>query len=241
MVVANSRATQQALLRNAPWLDAKYIRIVYNGINPKPFLSPPRKDLRALWELDRQAAVLGFVGQLDERKGIQELLQAFVLVRYHLPNLHLVMAGLGSLERNIRSFAVENGLERYIHVLGFQQDIAEVMKAIDCLVLPSWWEGFGIVLIEAMAAGKPVITTHVSSMPEIVQHRKTGLVVPVRNAEALAAAIRYIFEHPDIAIQWGEMGRERVLNRFTLENMLDDLEQVFQSAISIRKTKHGIV
>jgi glycosyltransferase involved in cell wall biosynthesis len=103
------------------------------------------------------------------------------------------------------------------------------MKAIDLLALPSLWEGFGIVLIEAMAAGKPVVATRISSIPEIVIEGRTGLLVPVNDPRALARAFEQVFRLPHRAATWGKNGRSRVMQEFTLEKMLDRYECLFSS------------
>ena len=112
-------------------------------------------------------------------------------------------------------------------MLGFVSNVEIFMKSIDLFVLPSLWEGFGIVLIEAMAAAKPCITTNTSSMPEIVLDKKTGLVVSTKNADELADAMEKILNDPEKANQMGFSGRQRVLVEFTLKNMLDKLELLF--------------
>jgi len=230
-VIANSAATRQALLRNAPWLDPDKIHVIYNGIDPAPFMASADCDLRSEWTTDPAAKIIGFAGQLDERKGIHDLLPAFKHVVEKWPNVHLVLAGEGPLRQFIENYCRENGLTGRVHLPGFLSPITDFMKAIDCLVLPSLWEGFGIVLIEAMAAGKPVITTHVSSMPEIVQHNESGLVVPVQDATALANAFATLLQNPRQATQWGENGRQRVLKMFTIDRMLDELVTLFSRTV----------
>jgi len=230
-IIANSLATKNALLRNAAWLDPGKIRVIYNGIDPECFMTPPEIDLRKKWSDDPEAKFIGFVGQLDERKGIHCILRAFAKAQQIYNNAHLVMAGEGPLLTEVKTFSAEKKLTERVHLLGFQNHVENVMKAIDCLVLPSIWEGFGIVLIEAMAAGKPAITTNVSSMPEIVVNRKTGLIVPVNNVNALTAAFLEILQNPELARNWGEQGRKRILEKFTIKRMLNELESLFELSL----------
>jgi len=234
-IIANSFATKRALLRNVPWLKPEKIKVIYNGIEPEPFTSSPADDMRTTWSENPDAKFIGFVGQLDQRKGIYELIRAFAGAQGKFKNAHLVMAGEGPLLNEIKAFCAENNLTGNVHLLGFQDQIDEIMKAIDCLVLPSWWEGFGIVLIEAMAAAKPAITTNVSSMPEIVVNRETGLIVPVKNVDALTDALLEILQHPERARKWGEQGKQRVLKKFTIKRMLDEIEALFELSVSEMK------
>jgi len=229
-VIANSLATKKALLRHAPWLDPARIQVIYNGIDPAPFLSRPEGCLRRTWGIPGRAKIIGFIGQLDERKGIDCLLRAFQLLSRDIP-AHLVLCGTGPLQESVKKLAQESGLTDRIHLPGFQDHIEEVMKAIDVLALPSLWEGFGIVLIEAMAAGKPVVTTAVSSMPEIVLDRVTGRVVPVNEPQQLAAALKEILTSSKRMREWGYNGRQRVLQHFTLQRMIDELEKLFYAQL----------
>ncbi len=231
-IIANSHATKKALLKNAAWLDPEKIKVNYNGIEPEPYFTPPVYDMRTKWSDDPDVKFIGFVGQLDKRKGLYDLLWAFAKTQENFNKVHLVIAGDGPLLNEIKVFCAENNLTDKVHLIGFQDQIDEIMKAIDCLVLPSLWEGFGIVLIEAMAAGKPVLTTNVSSMPEIVVNRETGLIVPVNNVESLTVALLEILRNPELARKWGEKGRQRVMEKFTINRMLDELESLFELAVS---------
>jgi glycosyltransferase involved in cell wall biosynthesis len=227
-VVANSLATKRALLRNAPWLKAKRIHVIYNGIDPIPFQNPA-PSLRSVWSTDKNARFVGFVGQLDERKGIDCLLQAFSLTSETFQNAHLVFAGEGPFLRIIENYVKKHNLQDKVLLLGFRDDIEAVMKSIDMLVLPSLWEGFGIVLIEAMAAAKPVITTGVSSMPEIVIDGEVGRIIPVNDVRALSMAMDELLGDEQLAKRWGENGRKRVQSEFTATRMLDEYEKLFET------------
>ncbi|MGH7598662.1 MAG: glycosyltransferase, partial [bacterium] len=185
-IIANSEATKQALLRNAPWLDSKRIEVIYNGIEMQPFLQPSRRCLRTEWDVPQGAPLLGFVGQLDKRKGIDILLKAFDRVHRQIPQVRLVLAGCGPLQEMIENEVRRQNWGDAVLLPGFMDDVVSVMQAIDILLLPSLWEGFGIVLIEAMAAGKPAISTNMSSMPEIIVDGQTGYLVPPGDAEMLA-------------------------------------------------------
>ncbi len=227
-VIANSHATKNALLRNAPWLDAQRIHVIHNGINPAPFMTPSTGNFRRWLGLEKNAVLIGFVGQLDERKGLEWLLPAFAEVHRQCPDVHLALVGEGGLRPWIENFCRDHHLGDRVHLTGFIADVEEVMRDIDLLVLPSLWEGFGIVLIEAMAAGKPCVTTRVSSMPEIVVDGETGFVVPVQDAQALSNALTTLVQDRNRAEIMGQAGRARVERHFTLARMVDELERLFR-------------
>ena len=239
-ILANSQATKRALLKNAPWLDANRVTVIYNGIDPKPYLSPLKEDWKDKLGIPKTATLFGFVGQLDERKGVYALLEAFSLLRKSVDDdAHLLFVGQGPLRDFIRDWRDEHQAAGKIHLAGFQTDISDIMKSIDALVLPSLWEGFGLVLIEAMAAAKPCVTTDVSSMPEIVVDGITGRIVPVNDSQKLADALQEIYENPLLTREWGQSGRERVLGHFTMDKMIGQLERFFEERWHRYKSRGG--
>jgi glycosyltransferase involved in cell wall biosynthesis len=230
-VIANSEATKQALLLNAPWLDSERIEVIYNGIEMQPFLQPSQRRLRTEWGVSPEAPLLGFVGQLDKRKGIEVLLAAFAHIHRQIPQVRLVLVGRGPLQEMIESEVHRQNWGDAILLPGFIDDVVAVMQAIEILLLPSLWEGFGIVLIEAMAAGKPAISTNTSSMPEIIADGQTGYLVPVGDAEALANRTIELLQDSELRGQFGNAARRRAGELFTLERMIDQLENLFQREI----------
>ena len=227
-IIANSKATKRALLREAPWLQSERIRVIYNGIDLSGY-SRSTKNVRDELCIPANVPIIGFVGQLDERKGIRYLLEAFSIVHRTIPETYLLMVGKGQLESFIREEARKEG---NVVIAGFRDDVNEIMQTVDILALPSLWEGFGIVLIEAMAAGKPVVATDVSSMPEIVQHNKNGFLVPSEDSESLAGALLKLLDDKSLAFQMGRAGRKIIEERFTLSGMIHELEDLFYENVN---------
>lgn len=234
-VLANSQATKRALLRHAPWLDARRIEVIYNGIAAEPFLQPSARNFRAEWRVKSDELLLGFVGQLDERKGIRVLLAAFHHIKRELPQTRLVFVGQGPLREVIVEEVKKQNWSEAVLLPGFLDDVVGVMQALDILLLPSYWEGFGIVLIEAMAAGKPAISTDTSSMPEIIVDGETGFVVPPGDAEALAARAMHLLRHAALREKFGFAARQRVLEKFTQQRMIENLENLFERELQRRR------
>jgi glycosyltransferase involved in cell wall biosynthesis len=226
-VVVNSNATKNSLLKSAPWLQSDKIRVIYHGIDPILFSHKKTKDLRAELGIHLQHPLIGFVGRLNVQKGVTYLLQAFEQVLKQTPEAELLIVGEGDLKKDIETTAKEKGFRNSIHLVGFRDDIPNVMSTIDLLILPSVWEGFGIVLIEAMAAEKPCVTTNISSMPEIVINGKTGYVVPPENSGKLAEAIIELVQDPLKANGMGSEGKKVVQTKFTLKKMIDQYEHLF--------------
>jgi glycosyltransferase involved in cell wall biosynthesis len=230
-VIANSNATKQSLLKNSPWLDPRKISVIYNGVDPNRFSGRPSADLRKEWQISKNAFLFGFVGQLDPRKGVETLLDAFKRLSKQEPGACLVLVGEGGLELKLRRMAQE--CRGRVVFAGYRDDVEDVMKTLDVLVLPSLWEGFGIVLIEAMAAGKPVITTNASNMPEIVTQGVDGVLIPPSDALALAQAMRSMVQSPILVRNMGTAGRSTVMRRFTLKKMVDAVESFFEEYTAI--------
>ena len=235
-IIANSQATKLALLRHAPWLRPEKIQVIYNGIKIEDYVTPPQKNLRSELGISESDFLMGFVGQLDERKGVFTLLQAFQQLNQSFPRTFLLLAGHGALQPRIEQFVREQFLQERVFLLGFRDDVPEIMKAIDVLVLPSLWEGFGLVLVEAMAAGKPVIATNVSNLPEIVEDGKVGYLVPPQDSQQLAQALQRLIECPDAVHVMGQRAQQHVREYFTIDRMLDEIENLFYQVVTAKST-----
>jgi glycosyltransferase involved in cell wall biosynthesis len=237
-ILANSVATKRSLLVNAPWLKPDRIEVIYKGIDPAPYLESPDDGLSLRRELGiaYDSPLVGFVGQIIERKGIPDLVWSIPRVVERMPAARFLFVGEGKLVEFLLAKARELGVEGNVIHAGFRQDIPAVMKAIDLLVLPSVVEGFGYVLVEAMAAGKPVVATNVSSIPEIVQDDETGVLVDVHDPDRLAAAMIDVLAREDRGRAMGERGRRVMLEKFTLHRMIDRIEAAF---LAVRARKRG--
>jgi len=233
-LVVNSKATQATVLRSAPWMDKARTRIIYKGIDLAPFDTPPSGSLHDELNVPRTTKFVTFLGQLDERKGIRYLLDAWKTMHTRFPDAMLLMAGVGPMQAMLESFLAEHHLTDRVRLLGFRNDVPNILKQSSMLVLPSLWEGFGYVLVEAMAARIPTIATATSSIPEIVDHGKTGLLVPVKNSAAIADAIIRILSDDAMAKAMGEAGRAVVEQNFTIDVMIEKFERVFAESITTR-------
>jgi len=224
-IIANSMATKKALLRNSPWLPEDRIRVIYNGVDWIRFTSPPRKDCRREWGIPDRDFVVGFVGQLDPRKGVDTLMEAYARFSSEESGTTLVLAGEGRLNDVLHQKASE--CRGRVVFTGFQEHVDEIMKTVDVLVLPSLWEGFGFVLIEAMAAFKPVIATRASSLPEIVTDQENGFLISPGDAGALAEKLTVLKKQPDLRKRMGQTGQRIVRTRFDFHRMVDETEHFF--------------
>lgn len=223
--VVNSRATLRTLTGSVDWLPAERVAVIPNGIDPAPF----EQAQPAALGLPPGVIAVGFLGRFEPRKGVRELAAAWPAVAAAVPHAHLVIAGSGELEPEMRA-ALRDAPR--VHWLGFRADVPAVLKALDVLVVPSHYEGFGLVLVEAMAAGTALVATDASSIPEIVRHGEHALLVPPRDAGALAAAVIRLAGDAALRAQLVEAGRRRVREHYTLEPMLERHEALLQSVVA---------
>jgi glycosyltransferase involved in cell wall biosynthesis len=161
--------------------------------------------------------LIGTLARLVPQKGLDVLLEAFARVP---PPARLVIAGAGTLRPVLEARAVMPDLVGRVAFLGPRADSAAVMAALDLFVLPSRWEGFGLVLLEAMAAGRAIVASRVSAIPEVVAEGETALLVPPDDPGALAAAIVALLDDPARRQAMGAAGRARVRQEFAPDRLV---------------------
>jgi glycosyltransferase involved in cell wall biosynthesis len=147
-----------------------------------------------------------------------------VLERF--PTTRFLFVGDGDDRAELEKSIHERGLDASILIQGFRFDVPEIIAGSDALLLPSRVEGFGYVLVEAMAAAVPCIASNVSSIPEIVEDGVTGILHAVGDIGAIAHAINFVLAHPDAAREMGEAGQRVAREKFNLPRMLDQVEKV---------------
>jgi len=187
-VVTKSEHLRQRAIQMG--IDAQKVRTVRNGCNPEVFHLADRSTARAQLAIDDKAELVLFVGRLDGKKGIGELLDAFASLARRRPNLRLAYVGDGPGGEHLRSKAKHLSLQDRVLLLGAcpSQTVAQWLAASNVLALPSYTEGYPNVVIEALSCGRPVIATNVGGIPELV-HEKSGILIAPRDSRALAQAI----------------------------------------------------
>lgn len=226
-IVANSGATKSTMLKNAPWLNPDSIKVIYNGIDPIDYKKEKTKTLRKEFNLPSDMILVGFVGRLSVQKGVIYALEAFKSVSDKHSGVRMLICGEGELRADIEKFISVNDLKDKVILTGFRKDIPNIMRTIDILLTPSLWEGFGIVLIEAMASGKPCVATNTSSIPEIIEDGFTGFLVPPQDSESLSEALMKVVSDPGLLRKMGEAGINVVNQKFTIDKMIKEYESLF--------------
>lgn len=207
------------------------VGVILNGIDTTAFSGiSRRRELLDPLGIPREARIVGTIGNLYEVKGQTHLVHAARLLSQCLPELHVIILGRGGMRDALRSLSVSLGIQDRIHLLGFREDAASYLGLMDVFTLPSLSEGLPISLLEAMAAEVPVVVTQVGGMPEVVEHGKTGFLVPPGDPETLAQEIRWLLENPEGARAMGEAGGHRVRESFSLEGMIGQYHEVYRRA-----------
>lgn len=203
-------------------IDLERFRRFAGGVGPRPpgFDCPP------------EAIVVGSVGWLTAVKGHRTLIEAIATLKPDHPRLYLVLVGGGDLRDELRTHATRLGIGEAVQFLGTRTDVPDCVGAMDLYVQPSLNEGMGRALVEAMAAGRPVIASRVGGIPAVVDHRRTGLLVPPGDSGALAAAIEEILRRPGWGKELGAAASTAIGARYGASAMVEAVERVYEQALS---------
>jgi glycosyltransferase involved in cell wall biosynthesis len=198
--------------------------------NPRVVCIPNPVSLPAASSTSRDAALIAFVGRCEAGKGIFELLEAVNELRAAFPSVRLECAGDGDLEAVQRRVA-ELGMRSHVSLPGWlpRHRRDQLLARAAVFVLPSHAEGMPMSLLEAMAAGSPVVASAVGGIPDIVTHGVNGLLVPPGDAEALALALHRILADRKFAARLGKAARDSVERQYTVEQSLERLEQIYSA------------
>ena len=203
------------------------------GIDPAVFTEIDRSwcsDLKREWECAESTWIIGTVARLVPQKGVDLLLQAYAHYRSKSTRQSkLVVVGSGLLEQSLKDLADRLEIVPDVVWAGYREDMPLVMNTFDLFALTSQYEGFGLVLLEAMAAGKPIVATRVSAIPEVVQHGVTGLLCDYESSEQVAAAFQH-FELVEVRERYGAAGRTRVRECYGLDRMVERTLDVYRHA-----------
>jgi sugar transferase (PEP-CTERM/EpsH1 system associated) len=214
---------------------ADRVTTIINGIDVARLENAcPRTEARARIGLGDADFVFGIVARLTPVKDHRTLLEAFARVVEARPGARLVIVGGGETEDEVRASVAELGLGERALLLGERKDVPELMRAFDAFVLSSLSEGLSITLLEAMAAGLPVVATRVGGNGEIVSDGETGVLVEPHDATALAAAMGSMIDRRERAARMGARGRERVREHFSERSMVRRYQDLYERLLASR-------
>lgn len=188
-----------------------------------------RKDLREGLGLAEDALIVGMACRLVEQKGLVYALRGFQPIADNIPNVYLVIAGNGPLLRELQRETRSLGITPRVRWLGWQSNVPGIMAGMDIFLMPSLWEGFGLVLLEAMSKRLPIVASDVSAIPEIVVHAETGLLVPPRDPEAIADALQVLLNDDPLRRYMGLLGEDRLDTVYSVERMAEATLGVYRA------------
>lgn len=216
IVTAVSDGVRRHLL--AAGFDAGRVTTIANGIELDPIDRAARLAPAELG-LPPEARMALFVGRLTRQKGLDVLLAAMARLAPDVPAIHLLVAGDGEARSSLEGLASRLGLSARVHFLGRRDDVSQLMKTAHLAVLPSRWEGLSLVLLEAMAAGLPVVATRVEGQAEVIEDGVSGLLVPSEDPAGLAEAMRRLLGDAALSARLGEAAAEKVRREHSAETM----------------------
>jgi glycosyltransferase involved in cell wall biosynthesis len=229
-IITVSEAVRRVKIEKSNVSPEKVITI-HNGIDTSLFTShsnTSKQQFRKSLGIPDNVLLLGSVGRLHPSKGFSDLISALVKIKSKLKSVKVIIVGDGKLSNNLKLQVKYDKLSDAIEFIGLRNDVPDILSALDIFVLPSLWEAFGIAILEAMAAGKPVVATSVGGIPEVVIDGETGILVPASDPDALANAIIRLIEDEELRVKMGNAGRKRVLKHFTIQKMVNKTEQLYQ-------------
>jgi len=212
--------------------------LIPNGIPTDEYA--PDSDTRAQWRqahgIEPRATVVTHIGRFAFQKNHALLVEAFAQVHSDAP-LYLLLVGGGELESAVREQVAGLGLQERVRFLGTRADVADILRASDVFVLSSRWEGNPMSVMEAMAAGLPVVSTAVGGVPELVREGETGLLVPSEDAGALAQALQALVDDPAQRQAMGDAARQRAVARFDIRHTVRRYEQLYEKLLTQRPNR----
>lgn len=208
------------------------IYIVKNGIDlssrelREEMISETEKNRRDLG-LQSSQPIVGTVARLHRQKGITYLLKATRRIYEVFPEVKILIVGGGPLRSKLERETQRLGLEEVVWFMGEREDAAKFLSIFDVFVLPSLWEGLPYVLIEAAALRRPVVATDIDGVREVIENRRTGILVPPRNPEKLAQAVIRLLQDKAYALKLGQKIDEEVPPKFTLSRMVEQIKSLY--------------
>ena len=230
VVIANSEAVRQDAIR-AEGLPAHKVRVIWNGIVATRYSQPVDESLRVGLELQYSEPVIAIVSNFIRYKGHAHFLRAFAALAAEHTRATAILIGDGPERRTCEALVSDLQIADKVRFLGQRPDVPRLLQLADIVVHPSLTEGFSNAILEAMAAGKPVIATNVGGNPEAVTHGVTGYIVTPADADALLAPMRLLSSDRTLRESMGAAGRQRIASSFSIEGMIQRYEDCYREVV----------
>lgn len=230
-IVAVSENVKEDIIRYDS-IDPSKIEVIPNGIDVERF-NPEKNtaDIRKEFSLEEDDIVIGFIGRIVPAKGLEYLLNALPYLKEEFKSIKLLIVGEGSLVEELKERAKKNNIFDNILFIGRRRDIPEILASINIFVMPSIAEGLPNALLEAMAMGKPIVTTEVGGIPEIVKNGFNGLLVPPRDTLSLSKAIKELISNDRLAAKLGQAARDLVHDNLSIKAIAQKWQSLYLSIL----------
>lgn len=190
-----------------------------------------RGETRAELGISTEAFVVGWFGRMTEIKRADDLLRAFALLRARRGDGELLLVGDGPLAADLRSLGAELGIASHLHFTGYRSDVGRLYAATDVVALTSANEGTPVTLIEALAASRPVVSTDVGGVVDVVDDGRSGFLVPAHDVEAVADRLARLADDPELRARFGAYGSEDVRSRYSIPRLVADLDALYTTLL----------
>ena len=217
------------------------IRVIFNALDIPSFrrrlLANNAPLLRKEFGIPEKAFVIGSVSRLVRDKGHEYLVEAAAKIKKRHPQIFLLIVGDGRERKMLEKKIARTGLSKQAAILPSQPEITGILSTVDVFAHPATFrEGFGLALLEAMAAKIPIVTTDIWAINSIVRDRVNGFLVPPKDAPALAEALNFVIEHPDFAEQVAQNAFQMASQLYSMDRLVNELETVYTEVLNERKS-----
>lgn len=233
VAVSDAVATELIRLKIAP---VAKVHVILLGLELDGFQtgSGSGGGLRAELHLPAQAPLVGAVGRIAPIKGIEYFIEAARQIVQVIPDARFVLIGDGPQRQMLERKVTDARIGDKVWFLGWRKDVVQILPDLDVVVLPSLHEGTPVSLIEAMAASRAVVATQVGGVPDVVEHDRTGLLIPPRDSRAIARAVILLLQDSERRHELGAAARRSVVGRFSLDRLEAEMEHFYRGLLSAR-------
>ncbi len=204
------------------------LEVIQNGIDVSHFdMKAEREGVRKELGIKKEDFVIGSVGRLSSEKGITYLLEAASKIKVKKRDVSFVIVGEGDVKNNLIDYAKELNISDKVIFTGYREDVDKIFSVLDVFVMPSLTEGLPLALLEAMAAGKPVVASNVGGIPTVIEHGKTGILVESRNVAEIEKAILNLVNDRHYSDALAENARKFVENNFSITATTKRYEELY--------------
>ena len=230
-VIAISQSVKNSLIRYE-FVSEKKINVIHNGVDCQKFDNLTNFNSRS----NNKPIIIGTICRLERQKGIRYLLLAMKIILTKFPLVQLEIVGDGTLAGELKDLSRKLGISNSVKFFGKFADVIPFYKKMNVFVLPSLYEGFGIVLLEAMAAGVPIVATNVDGIKEVVIDGVSGILVPPKNPKAIASAVTKIIESPPLARSLVNEGLQRS-KLFDIKEHVTKIDNFYTNLLGVESYK----